>query len=215
MLFTPGTNLLARLSLIVLVLAGFGAIGVAFSLPVVDYWTHIGLIQDQPVPFSHKHHVGGLGLDCRYCHQTVETSANAGMPSSDTCMSCHSQIWTNAAMLAPVRQSLADKTPLVWNRVDDIPDYAYFDHSIHVAKGVACETCHGRVDRMPLMHKVHSMNMGWCLDCHRDPAPNLRPHDAVFAMGWQRDAATPTPAALLDAYHVHLTGLTDCTTCHR
>ncbi|HUE19487.1 MAG TPA: cytochrome c3 family protein, partial [Stellaceae bacterium] len=179
------------------------------------YWTHIGLIQDQPVPFSHKHHVGGLGLDCRYCHQTVETSANAGMPSSDTCMSCHSQIWTNAPMLAPVRQSLADKTPLVWNRVDDIPDYAYFDHSIHVAKGVACETCHGRVDRMPLMQKVHSMNMGWCLDCHRDPAPNLRPHDAVFAMGWQRDVATPTPAALLDAYHVHLTGLTDCTTCHR
>jgi hypothetical protein len=213
--FSPAAHLIAKLTLCGVALAVPAAIGLAWALPRSDYWTRTGLAEGQPVPFSHKHHVGGLGLDCRYCHVSVETASTAGMPSSDTCMTCHSQIWTNAPMLAPVRQSLARKAPLRWRRINDLPDYVFFDHSIHIAKGVGCETCHGRVDEMPLTWRTASLHMSWCLDCHRDPAPNLRPRDAVFAMGWRPGPGLPTGKALIGANHIVTAGLTDCTVCHR
>ncbi len=180
-----------------------------------DYRTGIGWALPQPVPFSHEHHVAGLGIDCRFCHSGVESSAFAGLPPTYTCMTCHSQVWTNADILKPVRDSLAQHKPIVWNRVTNLPDYVYFNHSIHIAKGVGCESCHGEVDRMPLMAKEHSFSMQFCLDCHRDPGPHLRPKEAVFDMHWQRDDTTPSPQQLLDFYHLGNRRLTDCTICHR
>jgi len=214
-IFTPTANLLVRAALL-------GLLGVAIALgllvwgiPWSGYNTEVGMAQTQPVPFSHKHHVSGLGLDCRYCHTSVETSANAGIPPVETCMTCHSQIWTNAAMLEPVRRAFTDGAPLRWNRVNYLPDYVYFNHSIHVAKGVACTTCHGPVGDMPLMWRGRSLYMSWCLDCHRNPAPNLRPREAVFSTDWKPSGGTPSGEALLRAYHVHPATLSDCSVCHR
>ena len=171
---------------------------------------------DQPVPFSHEHHVGGLGLDCRYCHTSAEQSRFAGVPATETCMTCHSQLWTQAPMLAPVRESLAERRPIRWRRVNSLPGYVYFDHSIHLAKGVGCTTCHGPVGRMPLMRQAAPLTMDWCLACHRDPAPNLRPREAIYDPHW-----VPPPdqaeqgRRLTEAYHVRAEALTDCSVCHR
>ena len=172
---------------------------------------------EQPIPFSHQHHVRDDGLDCRYCHTSVETSAFAGIPPLSTCMTCHAELFNDARPLAPLREAYANGATLAWNRVHDLPDFVYFDHSIHIAKGVGCTTCHGPIDRMPLTRRVASLYMQWCLDCHRDPAPHLRPRDAVFDVGWQ-----PPPdqrergAALARAYNLRSTReLTDCSTCHR
>lgn len=195
-----------------------GAIGLAlwgWFGPWSDYNTHANMVQPQPVPFSHKHHVSGLGLDCRYCHAAVEVSSNAGLPAVQTCMTCHSQIWTNATMLEPVRQAYATGQTLRWRAVNYLPDYAYFNHSIHVAKGVGCTTCHGPVGDMPLTRKSASFYMSWCLDCHRNPAPNLRPLDAVFDPHWTRTPDTPSGEALMRAYHINPATLTDCSVCHR
>lgn len=139
------------------------------------YLTRVGVAIDQPVPFSHKHHVTDVGLDCRYCHGSVEDSSFAGIPSTHTCMTCHSQIWTEAPILEPVRKSYRYNTPLIWTRVHNLPDFVYFDHSIHIAKGVACTSCHGPVNEMPLTWREHTLQMTWCLDCHRQQknAPQL------------------------------------------
>jgi hypothetical protein len=195
-------------------LTGF-ALVLVWGVPVMGYNTQERFTPVQPVPFSHKHHVSGLGLDCRYCHISVEYSANAGMPPTETCMTCHSQIWTNAAMLAPVRESLAEKKPLRWTRVYTLPDYVYFDHSIHIAKGVGCTECHGPIGDMPLTWKATTLYMSWCLACHRDPAPHLRPRDQVFNPHWKRTPATPSGKALMAAYHIHPETLSDCSVCHR
>ena len=213
--FGPKANLITKL-----VLCGGGAglltlAGAGWIFPSINYYTRVDFVQPQPVPFSHEHHVGGLGLDCRYCHTSVEVSANAGLPPTHTCMTCHSQLWTNADMLAPVRQSLARDEPIRWNRVYDLPDYVFFNHSIHVAKGVGCTTCHGQIDRMPLTLKAGSLSMSWCLDCHRDPAPNLRPRGEVFSTNWKPTPETPTGEQLLAAYDIHPATLTDCSVCHR
>ncbi|HET7104950.1 MAG TPA: cytochrome c3 family protein, partial [Terracidiphilus sp.] len=141
---------------------------------------------DQPVPFSHKHHVQGLGLQCQYCHTTVEESSYAGIPPTRTCMNCHAQIWTNAELLQPVRDSWATGQSLVWTKVHDLPDYVYFNHEIHVNKGIGCASCHGRVDEMPLMYAQNSLQMEWCLNCHRDPAKNLRPTSEIYNMNWEK-----------------------------
>jgi hypothetical protein len=215
-IFGPAANLVAKLVLLAL----GGSLVVAFFIgwigPSTEWATRVGYPVEQPVPFSHKHHVGGLGLDCRFCHTTVETSATAGMPPTHTCMTCHSQLWTNARMLAPVRQSLADDKPIQWVRVNRLPDYVYFNHSIHVAKAIGCETCHGRVDQMPLMEKAQSLRMGWCVECHRDPRPNLRPQSVEFDMRWKRTADTPSGDALFKQEHIHTAQeLTDCSVCHR
>ena len=214
-IFGPRANLLAKA--VLLGLAGVVVLGLllVWGVPLMAYNTQQGYIPPQLVPFSHKHHVSGLGLDCRYCHGSVEVSANAGLPPTVTCMTCHSQIWTNAQMLAPVRNSLAEGKPLRWRAVYTLPDYVYFDHSIHIAKGVGCTECHGPIGDMPMTWKATSLYMSWCLDCHRDPGPHLRPKAAVFDPHWQRSASTPSPAQLLAQYHIRSTGLDDCTVCHR
>jgi hypothetical protein len=213
--FGPRANLVTKL-----ILYGVGAglltlFGAGWIFPSVAYQTGVGFTPSQPVPFSHEHHVGGLGLDCRYCHGSVEVSASAGLPPTHTCMTCHSQIWTNAELLAPVRRSLAENKPIRWNRVNDLPDYVFFNHSIHVTKGVGCVTCHGPIDRMPLTWKGASLSMSWCLDCHENPAPNLRPREEVFNPNWTPGPATPSGEQLLAAYDIHPTTLSDCSVCHR
>ena len=214
-IFRPSANVFARV--VLLGMAGSLAGGLFWWIewPRTDYARRVGWTIDQPVPFSHEHHVAGLGIDCRFCHTSVEVSANAGMPPTYTCMTCHSQIWTNADLLEPVRASLASGTPIVWSRVNNLPDYVYFNHSIHIAKGVGCASCHGTVDRMPLMQKAATLTMQFCLNCHRDPGPNLRPASAIYDTEWRRDAATPSPAALVAQYHLDNRDLTQCSLCHR
>jgi hypothetical protein len=150
--------------------------------------TRQGQRPDQPVPFSHKHHVQGLGLQCQYCHTTVEKSSYAGIPPTKTCMNCHAQIWTNAQLLEPVRASWATNQSLVWTKVHDLPDFVYFSHEIHVNKGLGCASCHGRVDQMPLMYEQNTLQMEWCLDCHRNPAKNIRPTGQIYNMAWEKPA---------------------------
>jgi len=175
------------------------------------------VVVEQTVPFSHLHHVQGLGIDCRYCHTTAAESSFAGMPATKTCMTCHSQIWTNAPMLKPVRESWKSGTPLHWNRVHNLPDYVYFNHQAHVTHGVGCVTCHGQVDQMPLIRQASPLTMSWCLDCHRDPAKNLRPRDEVFNTKYQPPADQRSFGELLvKQYHVRSPqALSDCSTCHR
>jgi hypothetical protein len=214
-IFPPQATLIGRTVLLGCgVLAG-SVIAWWWLAPRTDWARHVGFTITQPVPFSHQHHVAGLGIDCRFCHAAVEVSANAGMPPTWTCMTCHSQIWTNAKLLAPVRESLADGKPLVWGKVNNLPDYVYFNHSIHIAKGVGCSSCHGEVDHMPLLYKATSLTMQFCLDCHRDPGPRLRPRDEVYNTSWHRTADTPAPEALLAQYNVPNRDLSDCSICHR
>ena len=170
---------------------------------------------EQPVPFSHKHHVYGLGIDCRYCHTTVEKSAFAGLPPTETCMTCHSQIWTNASLLAPVRESYYDQKRLCWNRVDDTPDFVFFNHSIHLAKGIGCASCHGQIDQMPLTWESHVLYMKWCLECHRAPEKFIRPRDEVFNLNWSPTNQLALGKRLVAEYQVQTRQLTDCSMCHR
>jgi cytochrome c7-like protein len=189
-----------------------GAIGFARS----DYYTGARLHPlPQPVPFSHRHHVSGLGLDCRYCHTTVAESARAGLPPTHTCMTCHSEIWTGAPMLAPVRHSLAENQSLTWHRVARLPDYVYFRHDIHIAKGVGCVTCHGRVDQMALTYQAKPLTMEFCLDCHRDPAPQLRPQERITDMTWKANDPRVLGAELIKQNGVRLGQITYCYVCHR
>jgi len=214
-IFGPRANLVTNAVLLALAGLALFAAFLIWGVPLMHYNTQVSLTPLQPVPFSHKHHVSGLGIDCRYCHTSVEIARTAGLPATETCMTCHSQIWTDAAMLAPVRQSLAENKPLRWHRVYTLPDYVYFDHSIHVAKGVGCTECHGPIGDMPLTWRATDLTMGWCLDCHRNPTPRLRPREAVFDPHWQRTAETPSGAQLMAAYRIHPRTLTDCTVCHR
>ena len=182
--FDRSSNALVRLSLVLTGLIVI-ALGVTLNELQRSPWvTRQGQRPDQPVPFSHKHHVEGLGLQCQYCHTSVEKSSYAGIPPTKTCMNCHSQIWTNAQLLEPVRNSWATGESIQWIRVHDLPDYVYFNHEIHVNKGIGCASCHGRVDEMPLMYEENSLQMEWCLNCHRNPAVNLRPTAEIYNMAW-------------------------------
>jgi hypothetical protein len=216
-LFSPRANIHSRVIIFgtigLVCAAGWGMSAVYWS----PYTTNVDVPLDQPVPFSHKHHVAEDGIDCRYCHTSVEKSAVAGMPSTETCMTCHSQIWTDAPVLSPVRESLATNTPIKWNRVNDLPDYVYFNHSIHVAKGIGCSTCHGRVDQMPLTRKTQTLFMKWCLDCHRNPQKYVRPRDKIYDMAWEpaQDAGA-VRKELTAQFHVDRSSrITNCGTCHR
>jgi hypothetical protein len=185
-IFDRSSNALVRMSL---VLTGLIVIALGVTLDQLQrspWVTRQGQRPDQPVPFSHKHHVQGLGLQCQYCHTTVEKSSYAGIPPTRTCMNCHAQIWTNAQLLEPVRNSWASGQSIPWTRVHDLPDYVFFNHEIHVNKGVGCESCHGRVDEMPLMYQQNTLQMEWCLDCHRNPAKNLRPTSEIYNMAWKQ-----------------------------
>jgi ferredoxin len=187
-IFERSSNALARASL---VLSGLIVIALGVTLDGLQrspWVTRQGQRPDQPVPFSHKHHVQGLGLQCQYCHVTVEKSSYAGIPPTKTCMNCHAQIWTNAQLLQPVRDSWATGKSLVWTKVHDLPDFVYFSHEIHVNKGLGCATCHGRVDQMPLMYEQNTLQMEWCLDCHRNPSKNLRPTSQIYNMAWEKPA---------------------------
>ena len=215
-IFPRSADMWLRLTLLIL----FGGLVLLFvALAVLDrsdYNTGKGWVVRQPVPFSHEHHAGALKIDCRYCHDSVEVSAVAGLPPTDTCMSCHSQIWTGAEMLAPVRQSLVEGKPLRWNRVAELPDYVYFQHNVHVNAGVGCETCHGQVDTMPLMYRAETFTMSWCLDCHQDPAPRLRPRAAVTTMGWKTEHdRRALGERMIEEHHVDTANLTHCYICPR
>ena len=212
-IFHRSTNTVAKVTL-------FGAVffvavlGWVFAtLDRSSYSTGQGVILAQPVPFSHDHHTAAMGIDCRYCHTSVETEAFAGIPSTAICMNCHKTIWSESDMLAPVRASYATGEPIGWTRVNDLPDYVYFDHSIHVAKGVGCATCHGRVDEMPLVYRAHSLQMEWCLDCHRNPERYVGPREEVFNMAWRAEDQAGLGAALVADYHID--PRIDCSTCHR
>jgi Cytochrome c7 and related cytochrome c len=213
--FPPYTNTLARFVIAASVLLTCFCGWALFAVYWSPYTTRVDIPLSQPVPFSHKHHVDGLGLDCRFCHVSVETSASAGLPATEICMTCHSQLYTDAPMLAPVRQSLVQNAPLQWNRVNDVPDFVFFNHSIHVNKGIGCATCHGSVDQMPLSWKQNTLYMKWCLNCHRDPAQFIRPRGEVFNMTWKATNQASLGPRLVAEYHVHTSQLTDCSMCHR
>jgi hypothetical protein len=206
-IFPKGANVVARITLFGGVLLVAGAAWAADEVYRSSLVTGRDVEVEQPVPFSHEHHVRGLGLDCRYCHQGVERSAVAGMPPTETCMTCHSQLYADQALLEPVRRSAATGVPIAWNRVTRLPDHVYFNHAAHVKAGVGCESCHGRVDRMPLMRPAKDFHMAFCLDCHLAPETRLRPPAAVFDMGYQGPPAAHPPTAGRR--------LTDCATCHR
>jgi len=213
-IFRPSTNTFARLSILgALVLVG-ALTWIVLAVNRSPYVTEAGVVRRQPVPFSHKHHVSAIGIDCRYCHTFVEEAAVAGLPPTKTCMNCHAQIWAESPMLEPVRASWRTDTSLAWVRVHDLPDFVYFDHSIHVQKGIGCVTCHGRVDEMPLMWRQHSLLMEWCLECHRAPERFVRPRAFVFSMDWQpaEDQLT-LGRKLVQEYHI--AKLTSCSVCHR
>lgn len=216
-IFHPSTNPFSKVSI-------FGAIffiaAFAWVLTLIfrsSYATNVNVAIDQPVPFSHEHHVSGLGIDCRYCHTSVEESSFADIPPAHTCMTCHVQIWSDSPVLEPVRSSFQSGEPIEWIRVNDLPDFVYFNHSIHVAKGVGCETCHGRVDQMPLTWKANTLYMEWCLECHRQPEKFVRPRDKVFEMGWQpQQEQIELGRKLVQEYEIApAKRLDDCYICHR
>ncbi len=213
-LFTQTASNAFRVLIVLSLLASLGAVLLGYVWARSDVVWNVGKPAPQPVPFRHDLHVGSLGIDCRYCHTNVERAADAGMPSAQTCMSCHSQVWTGASILEPVRSSLALGQPISWASVHRLPDFAYFNHAAHVTKGVACETCHGRVDQMTRTVKTQTMSMGWCLDCHRNPAPRLRPREEVFAMGYEPHGEA-LPDDIRAFYHEARQRLTSCNTCHR
>jgi hypothetical protein len=218
-IFSKSSNSFARVSLAGGFLGFFAFWGVVYVIYWSPYTTNQNVPKTQNVPFSHQHHVAGLGLDCRYCHTSVEKAAFAGIPSTETCMTCHSRVWTDAPMLEPVRQSLAAQQPLHWKRVNQLPDFVFFNHSIHVAKGVGCATCHGPVNQMPLTWKAHSLYMRWCLDCHEAPEKYVRPKEQIFNLDWQPPAnQLEHGRKLLQEYHIsnqRLEQLRDCSMCHR
>jgi hypothetical protein len=200
---------------VVLVLALSAWSGIAYTSS--SYGTGAGVTPAQPIPFSHQHHVGVLGIDCRYCHTSVEKSSFAGIPATQVCMNCHSQMWVGSKMLEPVRASYRSGKPIHWKRVYNTPGFVYFDHHIHVQKGIGCSSCHGPVDQMPLTYQEPSLLMKWCVDCHRDPAQHIRPRDKVFDMSYrQPDDQQKLGAQLVEDYHIRSSQqLTSCTVCHR
>ncbi len=224
-IFHPSTNTISKVSILGGVVIASGLVGLLYAVQRSSYITQVGVARLQPVPFSHRHHVEGMGLDCRYCHTSVETGAFAGIPPTKTCMNCHSQIWSDSPMLAPVRESFRTGFPIEWTRVHDLPDFVYFDHSIHVARGVACRTCHGRVDQMPLLWRESTLHMDWCLGCHRSPEDSVGPKEHVFTMedtpSAPRTGTTPAAArtgSALAAGSGNESGvlfLTNCSVCHR
>jgi hypothetical protein len=213
-IFHRSANTLSKVSLVGALLLAGGLLALIMAIGGSSYVTRANEYVEQPIQFSHRHHVGDDGIDCRYCHTSVETSAFAGIPPTKTCMNCHSQIWATSPILEPVRASFRDDTALRWVRVHDLPDFTYFNHSIHVKKGVGCETCHGRVDEMPLTFQANSLQMQWCLDCHRAPEQFLRPREEITTMGYRPSEPQAVLGQRLAKMYAVQTQ-TSCSTCHR
>jgi hypothetical protein len=212
--FHPVANTIFRFALLGVVVLVAAVLCVGYWVVGSPYETREGNPRDQPVPFSHKHHVGGLGIDCRYCHSTVEVSSFADIPPTSICMNCHSQMWTTAPALEPVRESFRTGRSIQWTRVYELPEYVYFDHSIHVNKGIGCSSCHGRVDRMALTWQAVPLTMSWCLDCHRNPEQYVRPKSEVFSMSYAAPAnQEELGKRLVKEYDIQRA--TNCSDCHR
>ena len=211
--FKPSANTYARLSIFGALFAVAGGLYALAAFNRSDYMTQARVAREQPVPFSHRHHVSELGIDCRYCHTSVERTAFAGIPATEICMNCHAQIWKDSPTLEPVRASFASDRSIEWTKVHDLPDFVYFDHSIHVAKGIGCASCHGRIDRMNLTWQESSLQMEWCIDCHRHPERNVRPHSEVFNMEWTADDQAALGPRLVEEHGIE--SRDDCTVCHR
>ncbi len=216
-LFAPGADALLRLAALIFVVVIGGGVVLTEGLSRSNYLYGVGIASAQPVPFSHKHHSGELGIDCRYCHTSVEVAATAGIPPTWTCMTCHSQIWTGSQMLAPVRDSLEKDQPLHWARVNRLPDYVYYNHSIHVTKGIGCSSCHGAMNTMQLTYRVNAFKMEFCLTCHRHPERFIRTEAQVWNMQWQPAADQDSVGRMLVLKnHIRPAAqLTDCSICHR
>ena len=213
--FPPAANSIFRSSLAAVVILVTTALGMATALQWTPYVTDQQVAIEQPVPFSHQHHVGGLGIDCRFCHTGVDQSSFAGVPPTKTCMTCHSQLWTGSGMLQPVRTSWEVSKPIEWRRVHNLPQYVLFPHDIHVAKGVGCSTCHGAVDHMPLTWQAKTLQMAWCLNCHRNPEQYLRPREQVFNMQYQAPNQVDLGRTLKQLYDIKpRQQLESCSTCH-
>ena len=219
-IFHHSTNALAKITIYGAVFIVVALLWVAVELNRSSWNTGQWVERQQPVQFSHKHHVGDDGIDCRYCHTSVETSASAGLPSTTTCMNCHKQIWSDSPYLEPVRASFKTNKPIQWERVHDLPDYAYFNHSIHVKKGVGCSTCHGGIDEMPILYQAAPLQMEWCLECHRAPERFVRPVEKIYDMEWRPENKTKEELAqgidLKARYKIQgRRVLESCSTCHR
>jgi hypothetical protein len=212
-IFKPSTNTLARVTLFGAIFFLLVSVWILVSLNRSAYATRKNMVRMQPVPFSHDHHTEGLGISCLYCHTSAEKSAFAGIPPTATCMNCHKLIWNESPLLEPVRESYRSGEPIQWTRVHDLPDFTYFNHSIHVNKGVGCVTCHGRVDKMPLMKQVVSLQMEWCLECHRAPQDFVRPRSEIYNMEWEAEDQAALGARLLEEYDIQ--SLLSCSVCHR
>jgi hypothetical protein len=212
--FRRSANTVFIVTLIGLVLVVGGLIGLGYALQSSAYTTRAFEARTQPIQFSHERHVGGNGIDCRYCHTSVETSSFAGIPPTKTCMNCHAQIFKDSPFLELVRSSFRDDRSIEWTRVHDLPDFVYFNHSIHVNKGIGCSTCHGRVDLMPQLYQVQTLQMSWCLDCHRNPELYVRPRESVFDMTYRPPADQVALGRKLEAEY-KIQSLTSCSTCHR
>lgn len=199
---------------------GFAAILVPIYLVVLIAYAfsaenlNPGYAPEQPIPFSHALHAGELEMDCRYCHNTVESGAMAAIPPTDTCMNCHKSIRTESVDLQPLFKSAETGQPVEWVRVHDLPEYSYFNHSAHVSAGVSCVECHGRVDQMDVVRQQEPLSMGWCIECHRDPAPRLRPREHVTDLGWETTEDRQALGERLMKEN-HIKPRQDCTTCHR
>jgi hypothetical protein len=213
-IFHRSANTISRVSIFGAVFAIAGLLVLFAAVNRSPWVTEARVAREQPIQFSHERHVAGNGIDCRYCHTSVEDSSFAGIPPTKTCMNCHAQIFANSPFLQPVRTSFTTNQPLHWTRVHDLPDFVYFNHSIHVKKGVGCTTCHGQVDRMPLMWQENSLQMEWCLDCHRSPERYVRPLDQVFSVSYQPPSNQLELGEQLVAKY-QIQKLTSCSTCHR
>jgi hypothetical protein len=213
-IFHRSTNTFAKVSIFGAVFIVAAIAWLIYELQRSSYVTEVGVAREQPVPFSHKHHVAGLGLDCRYCHTAVENSSFAGIPPTKTCMNCHAQVWSDSPMLEPVRASFRNDASIEWTRVNDLADFVYFNHSIHVAKGMGCQTCHGQVDQMPLAWREKTLHMEWCLECHRQPEKFVRPRSEVFNMNYKAPAdQLRLGEQLVKDYKIRK--LESCSVCHR
>lgn len=215
--FSRSANNIAKISLVVAVVLAGTAFYVYTQVSRSSYITGRYLEKQQPVQFSHKHHVGDDGIDCRYCHTQVETTASAGIPPTQTCMNCHNQLWADSPYLEPIKASFRENKPIEWERVHDLPEFTYFNHSIHIAKNVGCASCHGDIANMPAVYQENTLQMEWCLSCHRDPAPHIRPKSEIYNTSWD-GRMTAEQQEEVQKIVKNLRSrefLTSCSTCHR